>query len=286
MRTILRVTICLLAAMTPLFAQQGTTTKTPAAKPAAIKAPPKVATSPAAKAALQAAKELAGKVKGTSGPEHAAALEAAAKAYDQVATDFANETQVAGRARFEAGDLWRRHDSLALAEQDFLQAAEIDAVHFGQRGLLGAADMQRRQKQLDKALDTYAKTVAAEPATSRAQEARLWQGRVLQSLGRMGDAIAAFQTALEAAARPRQVIEASDYLAKAQIKNGDYEAAAKAIQHAESVIAEADAADPVEVERLRKALEGMGARKALQRARDKQQKPAGDAGELEEGGGK
>lgn len=285
MRTILHATMCVFAAMTPLLAQQGTGGKPPVTKPVAIKAPPKVSTSPAAKAALQAAKELAGKVKGTEGPVHTAALEVAAKAYDQVATDFANESQVASRARYEAGDLWRRHNSLALAEQDFLQAAELDPVHFAQRGLLGAADMQRRQKQMEKALETYGKAIAAEPATSRAQEARLWQGRVLQGLGRVDDAIAAFQTALEAASRPRQVIEASDYLAKAMIKKGDYEAAARAIQHAEAAIAEADASDPVEVERLRKALEGMGARKALQRAQDKQQKPGQDAQKLEEGGG-
>lgn len=279
MRSILRVTMMLFAAATPLLAQQGKDPKT------AAPAQAKLVSSPAAKAALKAAKDLAAKIKGTEGPARLAALEAAAKTYDQAATDFAGEPLAASRARFEAGDLWRRHNSLALAEQDFLQAAELDPVHFGQRGLIGAADMQRRQKQMDKALETYAKAVAADPKTTRAHEARLWQGRVLQGLGRIDDAIAAFQGALEASPRPRLTIDACDWLAKAQIKKGDYEAAAKAIQHAEEAVAEANSDDPIEVDRLQKALDGMSSRKALQRAKDKQQPPEKDLRELEENGG-
>lgn len=284
MRTIRMMLLSTLVLAAAAAAQQNGAQPNGTPPAPAVKAP-KVTTSPQAKAALAAAKELAGKVKGTDGPARNAALEAAAKAYDQVATDHAGEPAVAARARFEAGELWRRRDSLAQAEQDYLQAAALDAAHFGQRGLLAAADMQRRQKQLDQALATYAKAAAAEPNTTRAHDARLWQARLLQGLGRMDEAIAGFRAAVEAAQRPRQVIEASDWLAKALIKHGDYDGAAAAIQHAETEVGAADDSDPVEVERLRKALEAMSARKALQRARDKQVDAGKDAGLLEENGG-
>ncbi|GAB4157003.1 MAG: hypothetical protein Fur0037_25160 [Planctomycetota bacterium] len=272
------VMVALLAALAPLSAQQR---QAPAPAPRA----PKIVTDPEAKAALGAAREAAGQVKGRKGPDRLAALEVAARAYEEVAERFAGDSAAAARANFEAAELWRRHSSLALAERDYLKAADGDPGQFGQRGLLGAADMQRRQKQLEKALATYGRAVAAGPAGARAQEARLWRARVMQALGRIDEAIAAFQEALESASNPRQIIEACNWLAKAQIAKGDLDAAARAIRHAEQQVAAAPAGDPKEADRLAKAVASMSARRALQRARDKSAKAAKDAVLLEENGG-
>jgi tetratricopeptide (TPR) repeat protein len=246
----------------------------------------KVQVSDAGRAALAAAKELAGRGKGLRGGERAQALEQAAAAYDKVAADFAAEPAVAGAAAFAAAELWRQHGSLPLAEKDYLLAAETDAPRFLQRGLLGAADMQRRQKRNDEALATYGKAAAAEPAGPRAQEARLWQARLLQTLGRLDPAIAAFQSALESARPGRQVVEAANYLALACVQKGDFDAAERAIEHAEQAVAGAGEDDPVVAARLQKAIESMSARKALQRARDKQAGAGKDAARLDEARGR
>jgi tetratricopeptide (TPR) repeat protein len=242
---------------------------------------PRPKTSPEAKAALQRAKDLAGRVKGAAAADRSLGLETAAKAYEQVAADFAAEALVAAQARWEAGELWRRQGSLLLAEQCYLESARLDADRYGQRGTLAAADMQRRQKRTAEALETYARAETLEPGSTRAQEARLWRARLLQSSGRLDAAVIVFRAAVEAAHGPRQEIEAANWLAKALIAAGDLEGAAAAIGAADEAVAEAGEDDVVEQERLQKALESMSARKALQRARDKKHGAAKDAGMLE-----
>ncbi len=250
-----------------------------ASKPARAK----VQISEAGRAALAAAKELAGHSRGLRGSERGHALELAASAYDKVVADFAAEPAVAAVAAHAGAEAWRQQGSLPLAEKDYLLAASLDAPRFGQRGLLGAADMQRRQKRNDEALATYAKAAAVEPGSARAQDARLWQARLLQTAQRLDEAIAAFQAALESAAPGTQTIEASNFLALAWIDKHDFDAAARAIEHADQSVSEQGEDDPIVVERLHKALESMSARKALQRARDKQSQAGKDAAGYEAG---
>ncbi|HZN39120.1 MAG TPA: hypothetical protein VFD82_09980 [Planctomycetota bacterium] len=240
-------------------------------------------TSEAGREALAGAKELANHARGLRGGERSHALELAASAYDKVAGDFSGEPAVAAAAAFTAAELWRQQGSLAIAEKDFLLAASIDASRFGQRGLLGAADMQRRQKRNDEAMATYAKAAAVEPGSARAQDARLWQARLLQGAQRLDDAITAFQSALESATPGTQTIEASNFLALAWVDKGDLDAAARVIDHAEQSVIELGDEDPVVQERLRKSLEAMSAKKALQRARDKKNQAGKDAVGLEAG---
>jgi len=209
------------------------------------------------------------------------ALEAAASAYDKVVTDFGSEPAVAAFAAMTAGDLWRQQGSLPLAEKAYLRAAELDGPRFGQRGLMGAADMQRRQKRVDEAMASYAKAIALEPGSSRAQEMRLWQARLLQGASKLDEAIVAFQAALESADPGSQVIEACNFLALAWIEKGDLDASGRAIEHAEQAITAAADEDPQTVERLKKAIDGMSAKKALQRARDAQNGVGEDAAKLE-----
>lgn len=240
----------------------------PAANASAPKKP-RIALSEAGRAALAAAKEVAGKVRGLRGPERMQALEAAASAYDKVVAEHGGEPAVASVAAITAADLWRQQGSVALAEKDYLLAAQLDADRFGQRGLLGAADMQRRQQRRDEAMATYKKAAEVDPTSGRAQQARLWQARLLQQSERLDEAIAAFQAALESADPGNETVEACNFLALAWIEKGDHDAAAKAIEHAEQAVQAVGDDDPIVVERLKKALEAMSAKKALQRARDK-----------------
>jgi tetratricopeptide (TPR) repeat protein len=179
--------------------------------------------------------------------------------------------------------LWRQQGSLPLAEKGYLRAASIDAPRFGQRGLLGAADMQRRQKRADEAMVTYAKAAAVDPGSSRAQDARLWQARLLQTEDRLDESIAAFQAALESADPGNQTIEAANFLALAWVDKGDLDAAGHAIDHAVQSITDMNEEDPIVAERLHKALESMSARKALQRARDKANGAGKDAASFDAG---
>lgn len=260
----------------------------PAAEAAADKAPrPKVSYSEAGRAALASAKEVAARSRGLRGPERARALEVAASAYDKVVGDFSAEPPVAATAAITAADLWRQQGSLPLAEKDYLLAAQLDAPRYAQRALLGAADMQRRQKRMEEAFATYGKVAAIDPGSGRAQDARLWQARLLQAGERLDEAIVAFQAALESADPGSETIEACNFLALAWIDKGDLEAAGRAIDHAEHAVATMADEDPLVLERLKKGLEAMAAKKALQRARDKQNQVGKDAaGLVEERGGK
>ncbi|MBL8749626.1 MAG: hypothetical protein JNK78_10740 [Planctomycetes bacterium] len=237
--------------------------------------------SDAGRTALQAAKQVAARCRGLRGPERAAALEQAATAYDKVVADFGAEPAVAALAAFTSAELWRQQGSLPLAEKGYLLAATADAPRYAQRGLIGAADMQRRQKRIDEALATYAKAAAVEPGSSRAQDARLWQARLMQSSHRIDEAIPMFQSALEAADPGSQTIEAANYLALAWIEKGDLDAAGHVLDHAAQSVADVGDDDPLVAERLHKTLEAMSAKKALQRARDKATGAGKDAADLD-----
>ena len=247
-----------------------------AEKPKAAKA-----FSDAGRGALASAKEVANRSRGLRGPERARALELGAAAYDKVAADFSTEPHLAAVAAITAAELWRQQGSLPLAEKDYLLALQLDAPRYAQRALLGAADMQRRQKRSDEAMATYEKVIAVDPGSARAQDARLWQARLLQAAERIDDAISAFQSALESADPGAETIEAGNLLALAWIDKGDLDAASRAIEHAEQSVGSMGDEDPIVQERLKKSLEGMTAKKALQRARDRQNQAGKDAAALE-----
>ena len=252
---------------------------------AAKKVAPKPKPSDAARAAMTAARETETPVKGAEGPARMSALQTSAEAWDKLAKDFSSEPLVASQASFRGGELWQRHGSLAQAEQDFLAAARTDTPRYGQRGLFEAAEMQRRLKRNDDALATYAQVVAIDSASTRAYEARISQGRWLESLGRFDESIGAFRKAVDGAAKSRQVVEAANLLAKVLIQKGDFESADGVLAHAEESVHKTIAVDAAQTESLQKLLDGMSARKSLQRARDKQNGAAKDAKALEEAKG-
>jgi len=200
--------------------------------------------------------------------ERSRRLELAARALDQLVADFADEPAAAAMAAWHAAETWRRHGSPPLAEKGYLRAARLNAPRYGQRGLLRAADMQRRQQRVADATKTYRRAEAADPRTAYAQDARVWVARMLLANQQVEQAIARLQAALESAPSPSMAIETADHLAKAWIVKGDLESAGFVIDHARQLAADASGDDPVMAERLDRAYTRMRAHRALQRARD------------------
>lgn len=271
----LLVSWCLAAGLSAQSAE------TPAPAPTPSNAAPQAVSPADGKDALAVARKLYDGVRGLRGAERIAALEAAAAAFDRAVEAAAGEPKLAATAAFFAAGAWRQHGSLALAEKAYLLAAQFDVVRYGPRALLGAADMQRRCKRADEAMASYLKVTELDPSCGAAQDARLWHARMLQASGKIDEAIATFQAALESARAGRDTIDTANFLALAWIAKGDFESAGFALEHAEEAVASMGEEDPVVVERLRKALETMSARRALQRAIDKRNGAAEDAVKLD-----
>lgn len=234
--------------------------------------------------ALAGARKVADQVKGLEGEMRQGALERAAQSYEAVIVSYLSDPACCAAANFEAAELWRRHGSLAVAGKAYGRAAQLDPYRYGERGLLQVAHMQRRQKQVIEAHQGYVNVAAMNPGSSRAHEARLWVGRTLVTLGRPEESIIAYRRAVEAAGRPRQVIEACNWLAKSLVAAADLEGAAAALGVADQAVQKAAmAGDGTGVESLKKALAKMSARKALQRAKDKKSGAHEDARRLEKG---
>ena len=141
--------------------------------------------------------------------------------------------------------------------------------------------MQRRAEKHEQSIATYRDAAAIDPATARAQTARLWIGRVLQTMGREVDAVVAFRTAVASAVTTSQTIEAINYLASALLAGGDLAGASQALAQADAAVSTAIVEKPEDAERLHKALESMSARRALQRAQDKAVDAAADAQQVD-----
>ena len=236
----------------------------------------------ALQAALHGAEQLASAARGASGPARSRALELAAAAYDRCLPLCVDRPSVAARAAWAAAELWRRQGSPLLAEKGYLRAAKDDAGRFGQRGLMGAADMQRRQHRLAEAMQTYTDAERQDPRTSHAHRARLWMGRLVLARGEVDRAIERFQAALESAPTPRTAVDAADLLAKAWIQKGALDCAGFVLDHVDQLVEDHLTGDPVQDARLRRASQQMPARKALRRAIDKARGVAADAIMLDE----
>ncbi len=238
-----------------------------------------------ARAALSMAKAEARKARGQEGEALNAALRTAAAAYSKIGVDFAGEPRAAAAATFAAAELLRRAGDCARAEQGYLAAAQLEPQAFGQRGLLAAADMQRRQDHHDDALATYRRAEAADPGTRRGHDARLGAVRALLAMDRADEALAGLRAAVAAAPSVRPMLDAANLLVRTLIGRGDLTAAQEALAKAEAAVAAEVAEQPEEAERLHEAIESLPARKALQRARDAALDRYRDAEQVEASGG-
>lgn len=228
---------------------------------------------------LRQAASLVRMTKGKKGPARLEALENAARAYRQIISRHPGDAEGCARAWFELAELERRKGSLADAESAYAKAMELDRERYGVRALLEKAHVQRRLDRLDEALVSYREVVQRAPETSRAHTARVWIGGCLQIRGDLDGAVQAFAEALESTSKPTQVIDLCNRMGKAQLAAGDLEGAEAAIARADKLV---ETAAPEEVDRLRKALGEMSLRRALQRARDKQNGAHEDARALEQ----
>ena len=234
-----------------------------------------------ARDSLAAAKELITSLKGVRGEERQAGLSKAAMAYSAVAEKFADEPAAACAALYEAGETWRRHGSLDKAEANYRQVLAKNGERYLGRATFQVAQMERRQKQFENAIATYQQAATFQPKQNRANQARLWIARCFVSLDKAEEAMQSFRNAVASAATPRQVIEASNYLAKALIEAGDLEAAKAALAKADQVAMPLIEAGGKDSEGLRAALDRMSARKALQKAQDKANGAGQDARQLD-----
>lgn len=236
---------------------------------------------PTGKRALAEARALADQVKGSSGPERNAALEAAARSFMQVAETFQADVGVAAEASFEAGELWRRRGTLTDAEPCYRKALSLDPARYDARASFEIAHIARRTRRFDEACELYGKVAGLQPTSARAQSAREWIGRTYQTAGRGPEALVAFRAALDQASNPGAVISAADWLVKAQVGVGDLTAARTTLAEIETRLAKDADGDSPAAARVRDALAGMSARRMLQRASDKKSDAAGDAIEVE-----
>ncbi len=266
-------TTCLVPATTvamfslaAIAAQQPATPAVPAASP---------------KQALAEARALAGLAKGKTGPERATALEAGARAYQQLATTFSADAGIVAEASYEAAELWRRKGALADAEAAYRVALEHDPSRYEARAAFELAHLLRRGKKTDAAVDLYRKVASLQPGSARAHSALVWIGRTQQAANKLDEAIAAFEVALQSAPTPAALISAGNWQAKAKIKKGDYEGARVTIADVDQRVANDVVGDSPAGKRLQAALVDMSARRALQRTLDKKTNASADALDVE-----
>ncbi|MEZ5963929.1 MAG: hypothetical protein R3F56_08810 [Planctomycetota bacterium] len=237
-----------------------------------------------AKQMLAEARAVAAQAKGKKGSERSAALEAGAVAFERVVETCSADPAVVAEASFEAGELWRRRGSLAEAERAYRSALQSDPGRYEARASFEVAHLLRRGKQFDAAVELYRKVAGLQPGTARAQSALLWCGRTMQAANRIDAAVAAFRSALQSAGSAGAVIDAGNWLAKAQIRTGDLDAARATLAEVDQRTATETAGDSPAATRLRLRVTEMTARRALQRAADKEAGAADDAVDLEADG--
>lgn len=222
-----------------------------------------------ARAALNEAKAVAAKSKGLKGEARKNALVAGARTYEAVAARFASEDGACGTAWFEAAELWRKNQDFKAAARGYGLAAERDPGRYQERSWMQLAHIARRQKQIAQALELYKKVATLKSGTARNHQARVWIGRCFERQKKPEQAIDAYRQAAGSTTNPRDMLEACNRLALCLVREGRLDQAAAAIRQAETAAAPELARPGPKARNLRRALDRMSARKALQRARDK-----------------
>jgi len=236
-----------------------------------------------ARAALKQAAAIAAKSKGLKGKARSSALTAGAKAYEAVAAKFGSEAGACGQAWFRAAELWRRSLSLESAAKAYGLAVDRDPRRYQERSWLQLAHLERRQKRTEEALELYKKVARLKSGTARTHEARLWIGRCLEAQKKADAAVDAYRQALSLTTKPRRVVDVCNRLALCLVQQGKLDQAAAAIRQAETTAASVLDKKGPSSKSLRRALDRMSARKALQRARDKATGAHRDAKDLDRG---
>jgi tetratricopeptide (TPR) repeat protein len=239
--------------------------------------------SPSLRDAVAAARAAVAACKGTKGEERVGAMTRAAAAWAEVARVAGGDATGAARGHFECGVVWRRLGRLAEADAALSRSLEVQREgRYVQRALYERAQVRRRQKRFEEAVEDYREASLLQVDGARAHQARIWAGKTLAQQGKQDEAITELQGALENATNPKYLIQTCNELARLHLRAGAIEQASAVVAHADEATQEVRARGGKVAERLQRDLERMSARKALQRIRDDAQKVADDAEQLEE----
>jgi tetratricopeptide (TPR) repeat protein len=262
-----------------LLSLSGLATAAPPPRPAATQAGSSAAAEEPVKkcenaeAQLKLATELRNALRGLEGGERDAARARALAACRAVRQYFPGEGWACAEAAFRAGELLRAAGDLAGAAAEFQAAREQKGESpFRLRALLELGHMQRKDKQLERALASYEAALGDPGATpGQRDEASLWAGSVYRDLQRPADARRVWQRVADAGEDPLDRIRAFDRIASLLVETGDLEGAAGTIERCKEVLAGPAAEETRTGERVRSALQNMRAIEELQRAVERKQ---------------
>ncbi len=247
--------------------------------------PSRVRPSKEASAAMKKADAIRATAKGKKGEARKAILREAAAAYIRMMEDFVREPIGAAPASFAAAEILRAAGNLDKAKGLYRKSIDLDGARYGDRSYLQLAHIARRTKDHSGAIVLYQKVASGKASSGRAHDARLWIARCHAAGGKNDAAVAAFQSAIDKAATPLQVIDGCNRIASLLVKLGRLDDAEKAIARAASAAELPSNAKGKMAERLKKSLAkayaNMSSRRALQRARDKVNQAHKDAREVE-----
>lgn len=118
---------------------------------------------------------------GQEGEPKLAAMQKAARAYEQVAAGHAGAAEVVAEAWFRAGELWRSMRNEEEARRCFTAATKCAGAtpEYPARSLLELGHLERRQKRFDDALKIYARVLDLKPEPRhKCAQALTWRGKV------------------------------------------------------------------------------------------------------------
>ncbi|MBK8975710.1 MAG: tetratricopeptide repeat protein [Planctomycetes bacterium] len=233
-------------------------------------------------AAFRAASDKLASLKGVRGADRVTGLREAAAMYARIATDFDDRPETVARAHYESGECLRRAGDVAEAERAYSACLEADRGSFRERASFERGSMLRRLERWDDAVASYRIAIEARPASARADEARVWVGRCLESKGDNDGAREAYQDAVDSASSPERGVDACNRLGMFLVRRGELEAAGAIVERAEQIAEPVLQAGGKAAERMQERLDEMSVRRSLQRAIDRRDDAAGDAVRLDE----
>ncbi len=211
---------------------------------------------------------LAARVRSARPADLPIARRACAFAWIAVRRNFPQERAAVADAAFRAAEQlrWVDEDLAALREFEVVRAMATDTT-LRARAVLESAHLERRRRNVDRALDLYLGLCAdASAPPRRRDEAALWVGKSYALLGRFADAERWLRRAAERACHALDRVRAFDEWCALFVSIDDLEAAAGVLATCRASLAPVVAEETKLGESVRDALEGMRSIELLERA--------------------
>lgn len=212
-----------------------------------------------ARAQLVHARQLRGRLVGTSGVERERARASAVQAYDAVWRYWPGESLVAAEAAFRAGELLRAGGEVVAAIHAFRRARSA-APHtlWSARAAFELGNVHRRSERYEAALASYTDVFSDPFASSRLRDrARYWAARVQEARGRAIEARLLYECVAYGADDPADRVRAFDRLARARHAEGDHAGARQLGERCRASVARVVAEQTERGSRVRAALSRM-----------------------------